>query len=92
MYKTFEKLGYTEEESKIQGTRNIYFEEFSLPWLKLLTKLTVLASAREKVSLSTIGKRLNYLKQFDNFLVLEGYNQPELRTDSLLQKLALHNK
>lgn len=81
-----EELGYTEEESKIGGTRNVYFEEFSLPWLKLLAKLTALASAREKSSLSTVGKRVNYLKQFDKFLVAEGYNQPELITDSLLQK------
>ena len=81
-----EELGYTEEESKIQGTRNIYFEEFSLSWLKLLAKLSTLASAREKSSLSTVGKRVNYLKQFDKFLVAEGYNQPELITDSLLQK------
>ncbi len=28
-----EELGYSEEESKIKGIRNIYFEEFSLPWL-----------------------------------------------------------
>ena len=80
------KLGYTEEESKIKGTRNIYFEEFSLPWLKLLAKLTALASAREKSSLSSVNKRVCYLKQFDNFLIVEGYNQPELITDSLLQK------
>jgi integrase len=81
-----EELGYSEEESKIRGTRNIYFEEFSLPWLKLLAKLTALASAREKSSLSSVGKRVNYLKQFDKFLVAEGYNQPKLITDSLLQK------
>lgn len=81
-----EELGYSEEESKIKGTRNIYFEEFSLPWLKLLAKLTALASAREKVSLSSVNKRVCYLKQLDNFLVVEGYNQPELITDSLLQK------
>lgn len=81
-----EELCYTTEEFKIQRIRNIYFEEFSLPWLKLLTKLTVLASAREKSSLSTVTKRLSYLKQFNNFLVAEGYNQPELITDSLLQK------
>ena len=81
-----EELGYTEEESRIKGTRNIYFEEFSLPWLKLLAKLTALAIAREKFSLGIIKTRINYLKQFDNFLVAEGYNQPELITDSLLQK------
>ncbi|MDJ0632905.1 MAG: tyrosine-type recombinase/integrase [Xenococcaceae cyanobacterium MO_188.B29] len=81
-----EELGYTEEESRIKGTRNIYFEDFSLPWLKLLAKLTALASTREKDSLSSVSKRVNYLKQFDKFLVTEGYNQPKLITDSLLQK------
>lgn len=29
------ELGYCEEEAKIQGTRNFYFQDFSLPWLKL---------------------------------------------------------
>ena len=47
-----EELGYSQEELKIEGTHNIYFEDFSLPWLKLLTKLTALATAREKHSLS----------------------------------------
>ena len=81
-----EELGYTEEESKIRGTRNLHFEEFSWSWLKLLAKLTVLASAREKCSLSTVTKRVSYLKQLEQFLVTEGYSQPELLTDSVLQK------
>ena len=81
-----EELGYSEEESTIKGTRNIYFEEFSLPWLKLLAKLTALAIAREKRTLGTTGSRVNALQQFDKFLITEGYSQPELLTDSLLQK------
>lgn len=81
-----QELGYTEEESKVNGTRNIYFEEFSLPWLKLLAKLTALASTREKCSLSSVSKRVCYLKQLDKFLVTDGYSQPELLTDLVLQK------
>ena len=80
------KLGYTEEDCKTSGSRNIYFEGFSLYWLRLLAKLTALASAREKSSLSSTIKRVNYLKQFDKFLVSEGCSQPELITDPLLQK------
>ncbi|MGK7934820.1 MAG: tyrosine-type recombinase/integrase [Xenococcaceae cyanobacterium] len=81
-----QELGYSEEESKIRATWNIYFEKFSLPWLKLLAKLTALASAREKRSLALVVRKVNDLKQFDKFLLTEGYNQPELITDSVLQK------
>ena len=81
-----EELGYSKEESKINSTRNIYFEKFSLPWLKLLAKLTALAIAREKRSLGTIRSRVNCLRRLDKFLIAEGYNQPELITDSLFQK------
>ena len=80
------ELGYPEEESKIMGIRNIYFEDFFLPWLKLLTKLTIKASVRQKYSLGVIINRITYLKQFDKFLRLKGYNQPELLTDTLLQE------
>ena len=57
-------IGYTEEESNIMGVRNIYFEDFSLPWLKLLAKLTAKASIREKCSLDTTGMRIRILRQF----------------------------
>ena len=80
------ELGYTEEESKITVIHNIYFQDFSLPWLKILAKLTALASAREKCSLYRIKGRINYLKQLDKFLRSEGYSQPEIITDALLQK------
>ncbi len=81
-----EELGYSKEEFIINGTRNIYFKDFSLSWLKLLAKLTILASTREKISLGTVQIRTYSLKQLDQFLVAEGYNQPELLTDSILQK------
>ncbi len=83
---SLEELSYTAEELRIAGSRNIYFEKFSLPWLKLLAKLTVLANAREKCSLGSVSARLGYLKQLDKFLVTEGYSQPESLTDSVLQK------
>ncbi len=81
-----EELDYSEEESKITGIRNIYFEKFSLPWLKLLAKLTAKATIRERSSLSLVVVRVGYLKQLDNFLMLGGYTQPQALTDSLLQK------
>lgn len=87
-----QELGYAEEESKIKGTRNIYFHNFSLPWLKLLAKLTILASSREKCSLGVIETRLYSLKQLDKFIIKEGYNNPELITDSLLQKFVTSGK
>lgn len=87
-----EELGYTKEESKILGTRNIYFEKFLLPWLKLLSKLTLLADIRQKLSLPTVSKRVRTLKQFDKFLIEEGYAQPELITNSLLQRFTSKNR
>ena len=80
------EIGYTEEESNIMGVRNIYFKNFSLPWLKLLAKLTAKASIREKCSLDTTGMRVRILRQFDEFLSSQGYNRPEFLTDSLLQE------
>lgn len=80
------ELGYSEEEAIIRGTRNFYFQDFSLPWLKLLAKLTAKASAREKTSLSVTRKRVDYLKQLNVFLESQGYRQPDLITNTLLQK------
>lgn len=80
------QFGYTEEESTIRKTRNIYFDSFSLPWLKLLAKLTALASAREKCSLGTLKSRVNNLKLLDKFLISQGYSQPEILTEALLEE------
>ncbi len=81
-----EELGYTGEESKIQRIRNIHFEQFCLPWLKLLAKFTVLAIVRKKHGLTVIKERVLLLRQLDQFLITEGYSQPELITDFLMQK------
>ncbi|WP_196517902.1 tyrosine-type recombinase/integrase [Nostoc sp. WHI] len=81
-----EKLGYTEEECKRGKQKNIYFDGFSLSWLKLLTKLTVLATIRQKLSLNTAIHRITYLRQLDEFLLIKGYSQPEDLTDTLLRE------
>ncbi len=79
-------LGYSQEDCALNNKRNLYFKDISLPWLKLLTKLTIKASAREKNSLGTLKERVIYLKQFNNFLISKGYTKPEFLTDSLLQE------
>ncbi len=79
-----EKLGDFEEESTIHKNRNFYFQDFLLPWLKLLTKLTVKASVRQRHCLGTITMRITCLKQLDKFLVSQGYGQPELINDNIL--------
>ncbi|MDJ0574078.1 MAG: tyrosine-type recombinase/integrase [Xenococcaceae cyanobacterium MO_234.B1] len=83
---SFEELGYSKQECDISTNRNIHFEKFSLSWLKLLAKFTVLAFVRQKLSLKTIISRVHNLRHFDKFIIAEGYNQPELLTNSLLQK------
>ena len=81
-----EELGYTEEELRIMTIRNLYFEKFSLLWLKLLAKLTALASAREKCSLGSMLARVYTLRCLNEFLELKGYVQPDLITDALLEE------
>ncbi|MEO1433016.1 MAG: tyrosine-type recombinase/integrase [Cyanobacteria bacterium J06633_8] len=82
----FTDLGYSEEDCTINNKRNLYFNDISLSWLKLLIKLTIKASAREKHCLGTLKERVIYLKQFNNFLNEKGYTKPELLTDALLQE------
>ena len=83
---SLEELGYAAEELKINSKRNIVFKHFSLPWLKLLTKSTVLAMVKSKFSLDTVVHKVCYLKQFNEFLVTEGYFQPKLLDESILRK------
>ena len=81
---TIKELGYSEEEEKICETKKIYFRDFRIPWLKLLTKLTVKAKVRQKGSIGTIIRQVHYLKKLDKFLLGKGCNDPELITDDLL--------
>ena len=88
---SLEELGYSKEELKINSIQNIYFREFSLPWLKVLSKLTALAIVREGHGTSSLLSKVRCLRQFDEFLQAFGYSQPELITDSLLQKFITYS-
>ena len=83
---SLEELGYSKEELNMRTAKNLHFEDFSLSWLKLLTKLTTLSIIRKKHSLTTVRVRVCYLKQFDRFLWEFGYTQPELINGSLIEK------
>lgn len=80
------RLSYSEEELRLTGCRKIYFRNYSLPWLKLLAKLTALAVARKKLSVGNVRRKVSHLKQLDSFLTFKGYTDPELITNSLLQE------
>lgn len=83
---SLEELGYSEEEIEIESQKNIYFKEFFLPWLKILSKFTALAIVREGYGINSLVQKVQCLRQFDEFLQAESYHQPELITDSLVQK------
>ncbi len=83
---SLKELGYSFEECRISGSSNLYFHGFSLPWLKLLAKLTAFSTALERNSISLVVIRVNCLKHLDQFLVIRGYTHPQLLTDSLLQE------
>jgi integrase len=83
---SLEELGYSKDELNMRGAKNLHFEDFSLSWLKLLTKLAILSTIRKKHSLTTVRLRVCSLKQFDSFLLEFGYTQPELINGSLIEK------
>lgn len=87
---SLKELGYSEEELRIGSKKNIYFKEFSLPWLKVLSKLTALAIVREGHSSNSVRYKVLCLRQFDEFLQASGYHQPELITNSLVQRFIAH--
>lgn len=80
------ELGYSEQECRVNGQQNLYFDSFKLDWLKLLTKLTIKASVRERYSLAQVANRVRCLRNLDKFLVKNGYIHAELMTESLLQE------
>lgn len=83
---SLEELGYSKDELNMRGAKNLHFEDFSLSWLKLLTKLAILSTIRKKHSLTTVRLKVCSLKQFDSFLLEFGYTQPELINGSLIEK------
>ncbi len=82
----FTALGYSEEECAINNRRKLYFEKFSLSWLKQLTKITTRYGALKKDSLGTIRERVTYLRQLDDFLASKAVTIPELINNALLQE------
>lgn len=76
-------------EASITNRANLYFSKLSLPWLKQLTKLSVL------VKTSTRGWRLGILrsilyttKKFCDWLVEQGYVMPSALTLGTVQRWA----
>lgn len=82
----FTALGYSEEECAINNRRKLYFEKFSLSWLKQLTKITIRYGALKKDSLGAIRERVTYLRQLDYFLESKAVTIPELINNALLQE------
>ena len=66
---SLEELGLSKEALAILTSKNLYFKKISLPWLKLLVKLTILVLSFETDSISSIIQKYTYLKLFDKFLV-----------------------
>lgn len=85
-------LGYSEEDCQMINLHNIYFNNFSLSWLKLLTKLTAKAVARQGLSVGTLIKRIYCLSNLDRFLVKNGYTQPEELTNTVIQEFLKGSK
>lgn len=81
-----EEIGYSQESTMINKRRNLYFDGFSLSWLKYLTKLTTLADIRAKYEIDTVRSRIRHLKQLDEFLVSKGYSKPEDLNDNILRE------
>ncbi|EAZ88500.1 tyrosine-type recombinase/integrase, partial [Crocosphaera chwakensis] len=79
-------LGYSQEDCAIRGSKNIYFKRFSLPWLKLLAKLTIKARIRERHSVNTVLIDVSVLGQLDEFLISKSYYQPTELNDALLHE------
>lgn len=79
-------LGYTEEECAISNRKNIYFERFYLPWLKLLAKLTIKDRIRSRHSLGQVSTTALIFCHLDEFLRVHGYTLPQDLTNTVLQQ------
>ena len=77
------------EEAQILGRRTISFKAISLPWLKELTKLSVLvAVGNRRWSLSRLLTILSVTNNFSKWLVEQGYVTPSLLTLQIVQQWA----
>ncbi len=80
------ELGYSEEECRVNGRYHLHLNDFSLPWLQFLSKLTIRATARQRFSMGRITHRVCDLKLLDKFLFAQGCVDPKLITESLLNQ------
>jgi integrase len=77
------------EEAQILGRRTISFKAISLPWLKELTKLSVLvAVGNRRWSLGHLSCILSATNDFSKWLVEQGYVTPSLLTLQVVQQWA----
>ncbi len=80
------ELGYSSEECRINGRYNLHLNNFLLPWLQFLSKLTIRATARQRFSMGRITHRVCDLKLLDKYLFSQGCVDPKLITESLLNQ------
>ena len=85
-------LGYTPEDLISANNRNIYFEEIELPWLKLLTKLTVLVLSNERKSCDTIRKFSLIFRRLSEFLIENSSFKPQDISNQVLQEFISQSK
>ncbi|MEL6460892.1 MAG: tyrosine-type recombinase/integrase [Cyanobacteria bacterium J06621_15] len=80
------ELGYSSIECRINARYKLHLDDFSLPWLKYLSKLTIRATARARFSIGRITHRVCDLKCLDKFLKENCCTSPQLISESLLHQ------
>jgi len=75
------------EEALIRSRKTIKFESISLLWLRDLTKLaTIIAVGNRRWSLIRLLNILSQTKDFDSWLVRQGYITPSILTVQIVQQ------
>jgi integrase len=89
-----ETLPHLAEEAHRKARKTLNFQRISLPWLKELTKLTVLiATGNRHWKLTSVIKVLTAINQLNKWLIEQDYITPSTFTQSTLQKwLKAYNK
>lgn len=74
------------EQAHINGCKTIRFSSISLLWLRDLAKLaTLIAIGNRRWSLSRLASILTYTRDFDGWLVRQGYTTPSALTAQMVQ-------
>ncbi len=79
-------LGCSKDELNIRRRQNLYFQKFSLIWLKQLAKLTVLQQFNEQKSIEWVLGTISVLGNLDIYLRQQGWSRAEDLCDSLLKE------